>query len=61
MKIIGIGVDIVHNTRIKNLTKNKNFISRIFSNKEIDQSKKIKNKVNYYSKDLQLKKLYQKL
>ena len=50
MKIIGIGVDIVHNTRIKNLTKNKNFISRVFSNKEIDQSKKIKNKVNYYSK-----------
>ena len=50
MKIIGIGVDIVHNTRIKNLTKNKYFISRIFSNKEIDQSKKIKNKVNYYSK-----------
>ena len=50
MKIIVIGVDIVHNTRIKNLTKNKKFISRIFSNKEIDQSKKIKNKVNYYSK-----------
>ena len=50
MKIIGIGVDIVHNRRIKSLTKNKNFISRIFSDKEIDQSKKIKNKVNYYSK-----------
>ena len=50
MKIIGIGVDIVDNTRIKNLTKNKGFISRIFSKKEIDQSKKIKNKVNYYSK-----------
>ena len=38
MKIIGIGVDIVNNTRIKNLTKNKAFISRIFSKKEIDQS-----------------------
>ena len=50
MKIIGVGVDIVDNTRIKKLTKNKNFISRIFSNKEIDQSKKIKNKVNFFSK-----------
>ena len=50
MKIIGIGVDIVDNARIKNSIKNKNFISRIFSKKEINQSKKIKNKVNYYSK-----------
>ena len=50
MKIIGIGVDIVDNARIKNSIKNKNFISRIFSDKEINQSKKFKNKVNYYSK-----------
>jgi len=50
MKIIGIGVDIVENTRIKNLIKNKNFVSRIFSRKEINKAKKIKNKVNYYSK-----------
>ena len=50
MKIIGIGVDIVDNSRLKNSIKNKNFISRIFSKKEINQSKKIKNKVNYYSK-----------
>ena len=50
MKIIGVGVDIVDNTRIKNSIKNKNFISRIFSKKEISQSKKIKNKTNYYSK-----------
>ena len=50
MKIIGIGVDIVDNTRIKNSIKNKNFISRVFSKKEINYSKKIRNKVNYYSK-----------
>ena len=50
MIIIGIGVDIVDNTRIKNSIKNKNFISRIFSTKEINQSKKIKDKTNYYSK-----------
>ena len=50
MIIIGIGVDIVDNTRIKNSIKNKNFILRIFSKKEINQSKKIKDKTNYYSK-----------
>jgi len=50
MRIIGVGVDIVDNTRIKNSIKNKNFISRIFSKKEINQSKKIKDKANYYSK-----------
>ena len=50
MKIFGIGVDIIDNTRIKNSIKNKKFVSRIFSKKEINQSKKIKNKTNYYSK-----------
>ena len=50
MKIIGVGVDIIDNTRIKNSIKNKKFISRIFSKKEINQSKKIKNKIKYYSK-----------
>ena len=50
MIIIGIGVDIVDNTRIKNSIKNEKFISRIFSKKEINQSKKIKDKTNYYSK-----------
>ena len=50
MKIFGVGVDIVDNTRIKNSIKNKNFISRIFSMKEINKSKKIKDKIGYYSK-----------
>ena len=50
MNIIGVGVDIVDNTRIKKSIKNKNFISRIFSKEEINQSKKIKDKTNYYSK-----------
>jgi len=50
MKINGIGVDIVENNRLKKLIKNKQFISRIFSQKEIDKSKKIKNKTNYFSK-----------
>ena len=50
MKIIGIGVDIVDNKRIKKIIQNKNFISRIYSKKEINKSKKIKDKVGYYSK-----------
>ena len=50
MKITGIGVDIVDNKRIKKLVKNKQYISRIFSKYEINQSKKIKNKTNYFSK-----------
>ena len=50
MKIIGVGVDIVDNTRINKLIKNKKFIERIFSNKEIIQAKKIKNKKKYFSK-----------
>ena len=50
MKIFGVGVDIVDNRRIKKSIRNKQFISRIFSKKEINQSKKIANKTNYFSK-----------
>ena len=50
MKITGVGVDIVDNKRIKKLISNKQFISRVFSKKEISQSKKIKDKINYFSK-----------
>ena len=50
MKINGIGVDIVDNNRIKKLIKNNQFISRIFSKDEINKSKKIKNKISYFSK-----------
>ena len=50
MKIIGIGVDVVQNKRIKSLIKNKAFISRTFGKKEVTHSKKILNKINYFSK-----------
>ena len=50
MKIIGVGVDIVDNLRIKKSIKNKKFILRIYSKKEIDLSKKIHNKINYFAK-----------
>tara|TARA_B100000945_G_scaffold225906_1_gene182759 strand:+ start:207 stop:587 length:381 start_codon:yes stop_codon:yes gene_type:complete len=48
--IAGIGVDIVENKRIKLLIKNRKFIERVFSSKEKLISKKMKSKVNFYSK-----------
>ena len=41
MKILGIGVDIINNKRIKFSIRKKNFINRIFSQNEIRYSKKI--------------------
>ena len=49
MTILGIGVDIIENQRIKNSIKNKNFINRIFSKVEIKLSKKYKDKFVYFS------------
>ena len=34
MSIIGIGVDIVNNNRLKKLVKNKKFLQRVFTNSE---------------------------
>ena len=50
MKILGIGVDLIDNKRIKTLLKNKDFIKRTFSVNEIKFSKKILNKNNYFAK-----------
>ncbi len=50
MKILGIGVDIINNKRIKFSLRKKNFIKRIFSQNEIKFSKKIKQKNNYFAK-----------
>ena len=44
MKILGIGVDIVENSRISKSLKSDFFIERIFSNVEILNAKKIKDK-----------------
>ena len=43
MEVIGNGVDIVENSRIKKLIKNIKFIKRIYSTHEIKKSKYIKN------------------
>ena len=50
MRILGIGVDIIQNKRIKSLIKNELFVSRTFGTKEIYFSKNISNKTNYFAK-----------
>ena len=50
MKVLGIGVDIIHNKRFKLLSKKKIFIKRIYSKNEIKLSENIKNKLNYFAK-----------
>ena len=60
MKILGIGVDIVENYRINKSLKNNLFIKRIFSNSEILNAKKIKDKNNYYAKRFAAKEAFVK-
>ena len=60
MKIIGIGVDIIQNNRIKNLLKNKKFLGRIYSNRELKLSKQNKNKVAYFAKRFAAKEAFSK-
>ena len=50
MKILGIGVDIIQNKRIRILINNKTFIKRIFGKNEVKLSKKTLNKTNYFAK-----------
>ena len=50
MKILGIGIDIIENKRIKSLIKNKVFLKRTFSRNEIEFSKNLINKTNFFAK-----------
>ena len=60
MKILGIGVDLVNNQRIKLLKKKDNFIKRTFSKNEINHLKKYRNNDNYYSKRFAAKESFSK-
>ena len=60
MKVLGIGVDIIDNKRIKISIKNSKFKNRIYSSKELKQSKLYKNKVNYFSKRFAAKEAFAK-
>ena len=50
MKILGIGVDIVENKRIKKFIKNEKFKKRIYSSKELKLSTLSVNKTSFFSK-----------
>ena len=58
MRILGIGVDIINNSRIRKAIKNKYFINRIFSKLEISNSKKIKDKTNFFAKRFAAKEAF---
>ena len=60
MKILGIGVDVVQNKRIKSLIKDKKFLSRTFGKKEIKTSKKFLDKTNYFAKRFAAKEAFAK-
>jgi len=60
MKILGIGVDIIENKRVKEAIKNKSFINRVYSVREQRQSNLIKNKVAFFSKRFAAKEAFAK-
>ena len=60
LNIFGVGTDIVKNNRIKKLIKNQKFINRIFTNSEIKDSKKIKQRVSFFSKRFAAKEAFAK-
>jgi len=60
MSILGIGVDIVDNNRLKKLVRKQNFIKRVFTRNEQLRSYKLKNKINYFSKRFAAKEAFSK-
>ena len=60
MKIIGIGVDIIENKRIKKSIKNNRFKERVYSLKELKHSALSKDKIGYFSKRFAAKEAFAK-
>ena len=60
MKILGIGVDIIKNERIRKSIKSNKFKNRIYSTKELKLSKKTKNKIAFFSKRFAAKEAFSK-
>jgi len=60
MNLFGVGVDIVDNTRIKKMIRNKDFLNRVFSNYEILNSTKIANKTAFFAKRFAAKEAFSK-
>ena len=60
MRIVGTGVDIVENSRIRKSIHNNSFLNRIFTDEEISISKKVKNKASYFAKRFAAKEAFAK-
>ena len=60
MKILGIGVDVIQNKRIKSLINNKKFLQRTFGKNEVKFSKNTVNKTNYFAKRFAAKESFAK-
>ena len=60
MRLLGIGIDIIQNKRIKSLMKNKTFLKRTFGINEVKLSKKIFNRNNYFAKRFAAKEAFAK-
>ena len=60
MNIFGIGTDIVSIDRIKNSLKNKNFIKRVYNEKEIFKCKKLSTSINCFAKRFAAKEAFSK-
>ena len=60
MKILGIGVDIIENKRIKMSIKNDKFKKRIYSNNELKLSTISINKISFFSKRFAAKEAFAK-
>ncbi len=60
MKILGIGVDIIENNRIKKSIQNNKFKTHVYSSNELKLSKNVKNKVAYFSKRFAAKEAFSK-
>tara|TARA_Y100000741_G_scaffold40741_1_gene28403 strand:+ start:118 stop:504 length:387 start_codon:yes stop_codon:yes gene_type:complete len=60
MKILGIGIDIIENKRIKQSIKNDKFKKRIYSSKELKLSTFSNNKTSFFSKRFAAKESFAK-
>ena len=60
MKILGIGIDIIDNNRIKESIKSNKFKNRVYTSNELKLSKKTRNKVAFFSKRFAAKEAFSK-
>ena len=60
MSIFGIGTDIISIDRINKSLKNKNFLKRVFNEKEISKCKKTNRSINCFAKRFAAKEAFSK-